>query len=340
MKPGEQPRSPATSSTFDGVAPATGPELSRGDRRCSTCARRRAVGGSSRRRAHLRRAAEPTTEAGIHVAWRGDLYVVLGDKQNAGGYASASTSIRSCAASGSARWSMFARRRRLADATGGCASARRAAPAAPPPPPPNESGRTCSRRSCAGHRLLAAGGAGGPARRDPARSGARGAGARDLRGPALPRLPEPVDRRFQRPLGRDLRLLVRERLKAGDSDAQVVDFVVDRYGEFVLLRPPFSWRTVLLWLAPILALIVAVWMTAQAWRRRQLRRRTGEAAAPLSGRGREAARDLSRERGAEPAPTGSVAPPSRRAFHSRNFPGHDAGSRRRGRAAPAGSRAP
>ena len=45
------------------------------------------------------------------------------------------------------------------------------------------------------------------------------------------------------PLARDLRLLVRERLKAGDSDAQVIDFLVARYGEFVLLRPRFELRT-------------------------------------------------------------------------------------------------
>ena len=45
-------------------------------------------------------------------------------------------------------------------------------------------------------------------------------------------------------------LLVRERLKAGDSDAQVLDFLVARYGEFVLLKPRFGWDTALLWLAP------------------------------------------------------------------------------------------
>jgi cytochrome c-type biogenesis protein CcmH len=52
------------------------------------------------------------------------------------------------------------------------------------------------------------------------------------------------------PLARDLRILVRERLQAGDSDRQVIDFLVARYGEFVLLRPRFSWRTALLWLTP------------------------------------------------------------------------------------------
>jgi cytochrome c-type biogenesis protein CcmH len=71
------------------------------------------------------------------------------------------------------------------------------------------------------------------------------------------------------PLARDLRLLVRERLKSGDSDAQVMRFVEDRYGEFVLLNPPLSWRTILLWLAPLLALLAAVWTTARAFGRRQ-----------------------------------------------------------------------
>jgi cytochrome c-type biogenesis protein CcmH len=60
------------------------------------------------------------------------------------------------------------------------------------------------------------------------------------------------------PLARDLRLLVRERLQAGDSDAQVRDFLVARYGEFVLLKPPFSWSTALLWVAPLLILLGAV----------------------------------------------------------------------------------
>jgi cytochrome c-type biogenesis protein CcmH len=56
------------------------------------------------------------------------------------------------------------------------------------------------------------------------------------------------------PLARDLRLLVRERLSRGDSDEAVLRFVVERYGTFVLLRPPLSPATVLLWLAPLLLL--------------------------------------------------------------------------------------
>src|SRR5471030_1947429 len=52
------------------------------------------------------------------------------------------------------------------------------------------------------------------------------------------------------PLARDLRILVRERLQAGDSDQQVLDFLTARYGEFVLLKPQFNLHTGLLWLLP------------------------------------------------------------------------------------------
>ena len=58
------------------------------------------------------------------------------------------------------------------------------------------------------------------------------------------------------PLARDLRILVRERLQAGDSDGQVIDFLVARYGEFVLLRPRFSWHTAVLWLGPAALLLI------------------------------------------------------------------------------------
>jgi cytochrome c-type biogenesis protein CcmH len=60
------------------------------------------------------------------------------------------------------------------------------------------------------------------------------------------------------PLARDLRLLVRERLKAGDSDSQVVDYMVARYGEFVLLKPLVSWHTAILWGAPLTILIIGL----------------------------------------------------------------------------------
>src|SRR5262245_25595866 len=58
------------------------------------------------------------------------------------------------------------------------------------------------------------------------------------------------------PLARDLRLLVRERLKAGDSNSQVLDFLTARYGQFVLLKPRFGWDTAILWLAPAAVLML------------------------------------------------------------------------------------
>lgn len=57
------------------------------------------------------------------------------------------------------------------------------------------------------------------------------------------------------PLARDLRIIVRERLQAGDSDQQVVQFLVDRYGNYVLLKPPFSAATAALWAGPFAFLI-------------------------------------------------------------------------------------
>jgi cytochrome c-type biogenesis protein CcmH len=80
------------------------------------------------------------------------------------------------------------------------------------------------------------------------------------------------------PLAHDLRVLVRERLKVGDSDSQVIDFLVARYGEFVLLKPRFEWHTVPLWLAPIGILFVGGLALVLAVRRG----RRGGGAAPAS----------------------------------------------------------
>ncbi|MEM9029974.1 MAG: cytochrome c-type biogenesis protein [Pseudomonadota bacterium] len=70
-------------------------------------------------------------------------------------------------------------------------------------------------------------------------------------------------------LARDLRVLVRERISAGDTDKEVLDYVVSRYGKFVLLRPPFDMQTILLWLAPLLLLIAALTYVYLAMRRGQ-----------------------------------------------------------------------
>lgn len=69
------------------------------------------------------------------------------------------------------------------------------------------------------------------------------------------------------PLAHDLRVLVRERLKAGDSDKQILDFLVARYGEFVLLKPRFSWHTAALWGLPPGVLLVGIVMLAIVVRR-------------------------------------------------------------------------
>src|SRR5215210_4054774 len=70
-------------------------------------------------------------------------------------------------------------------------------------------------------------------------------------------------------LARDLRLLVRERLQAGDSDRQVLDFLTARYGEFVLLKPRFGWDTAMLWLAPAVALLLGIGGLVALLRRRR-----------------------------------------------------------------------
>src|SRR5271165_4043179 len=70
------------------------------------------------------------------------------------------------------------------------------------------------------------------------------------------------------PLARDLRILVRERLRAGETDQQVLDFLIARYGEFVLLRPRFSPRTAILWLTPLGVLVLGALGLAMASRRR------------------------------------------------------------------------
>jgi cytochrome c-type biogenesis protein CcmH len=78
------------------------------------------------------------------------------------------------------------------------------------------------------------------------------------------------------PLARDLRLLIRERLTAGETDAAVRDYVVARYGNFVLLKPPFNGATLLLWISPFLLLLSGVLYLALK------RRRSSGADAPLS----------------------------------------------------------
>src|SRR5258707_1885648 len=71
-------------------------------------------------------------------------------------------------------------------------------------------------------------------------------------------------------LAHDLRVLVRERLKSGDSNEQTIGFVRARYGDFVLLRPPFATGTALLWGGPLLVLLLGGVAVARLYRRRDV----------------------------------------------------------------------
>jgi cytochrome c-type biogenesis protein CcmH len=89
------------------------------------------------------------------------------------------------------------------------------------------------------------------------------------------------------PLAGDLRVILRERLTAGDTDRQATDYIVARYGHFVLLDPPFEGQTLLLWLGPALFLLVGgVWAARLA----KARDPGAEAPPPLTPEEREALR--------------------------------------------------
>jgi cytochrome c-type biogenesis protein CcmH len=96
------------------------------------------------------------------------------------------------------------------------------------------------------------------------------------------------------PLAADLRRLVRERLKSGDTDAQVLSYLTQRYGDYVLLRPPVRSDTLLLWFGPAIALLIAGGTIVVFMRRR----RALPEAAPLGAEEeRRLARLLDGERG-------------------------------------------
>ena len=82
-------------------------------------------------------------------------------------------------------------------------------------------------------------------------------------------------------LARDLRLLVRERLVEGDSDGKVIDYVVSRYGDFVLLNPPFKGTTYVLWFGPGAIGVLGV-LAVIAFYRRGRRTAAAGAEAPLT----------------------------------------------------------
>lgn len=80
------------------------------------------------------------------------------------------------------------------------------------------------------------------------------------------------------PLAKDLRVIVRERIIAGDSDDQVLNFMTDRYGDWVLLKPPFDGATIVLWVSPLLLLLIGFFVIY----RNQNSRKTIAVSEPLS----------------------------------------------------------
>ena len=84
-------------------------------------------------------------------------------------------------------------------------------------------------------------------------------------------------------LARDLRILLRERLKAGDTDEEAIQFLVDRYGEYVLLKPRFAPHTLILWIGPFLVLGAGL-LAAAIYLRRRVKQapQAVQAEAPLS----------------------------------------------------------
>jgi len=95
-------------------------------------------------------------------------------------------------------------------------------------------------------------------------------------------------------LAKDLRILVRDRLQAGDTNEEVVEYVVARYGEFVLLAPRFGLHTFLLWITPVLLLLFGLMLAYKVFRGRHARIETGTPQ-PLSDAERDRLRRLLRE---------------------------------------------
>lgn len=94
------------------------------------------------------------------------------------------------------------------------------------------------------------------------------------------------------PLAKDLRVLLRERLAAGDTDDAAIDYIVARYGNFVLLKPPMQFSTLLLWFGPLLIILLAAFLYWTLIRRKSGNDDAGTAAAPLSDDERRELQDI------------------------------------------------
>ena len=241
---------------------------------------------------------QPTTEAGIRTLWHGDLYAVLGDPDGAGGWVTryyynpgvawmwagalmmaAAGLISLC----DRRLRIGAPRRRLARTSGKAAAGTAKGAAA---------GATA-----AGLALCLLLSSAFPAKAieagemfdDPAKE------ARALEiGKQLRCLVCQNQSLFDSnaTLARNLRIVVRERIVAGDSNDEVIAYVVDRYGDYVLLEPPVNARTMVLWISPVLLLVLALY---GGWRYGRRRRQEAGTPAKLSAEDRAEARRIFEE---------------------------------------------
>lgn len=98
------------------------------------------------------------------------------------------------------------------------------------------------------------------------------------------------------PLAHDLRVLLRDRLTAGDSDREAIDFLVARYGNFILLKPPMQLNTALLWLGPLLVLVLSALGFGRYVEQSSGTIKTSDSAAPLTDQERERIDAILRER--------------------------------------------
>ena len=112
-------------------------------------------------------------------------------------------------------------------------------------------------------------------------------------------------------LARDIRILLRERLKAGDTDEEAIQYLVDRYGEYVLLKPRFAPHTLILWVGPFLVLGLGL-LSAAIYMRRRVKQapEATRAEAPLSEEERKRLQELLAGDSSGSKPEGSATPQS------------------------------
>ena len=277
MKKGDTAKIAGYSLTFEGITKQRGPNYLEDVGRFVVTSGGEPVAELAPSKRTYQVPRQQTTEAGIHAAWMGDLYAVIGDAQSDGGYAIRlyfNPLVRFIWLG--ALVMFFGGLVSLSDRRLRVGAPRKARPACR-----DGAGRmmrafkpiTDLALTLCLAAIVLTGLAGGVAvavqpdeiLKDPKLEQRARKLSAELR--CLVCQNQSIDD-SNAPLARDLRLLVRERLKAGDTDEAIMDYIVARYGEFVLLRPPFGPHTLLLWLAPILVLGFGAFLARRAMRGR------------------------------------------------------------------------